>query len=363
MIGVALLAPSAFAADYESVPLRDLISHIQTDAEKRGGADGLVLSIDRAARLALPLPGVKKLVLEYETKDNFLIKYTTILPDNAEVNPREFMHVTIPAGSGKMTLDFRATPKWSANSLPFLMLNGTGELTFTSISALASDKGTDFDAEKIGAFFWQPEEVKHTSINFLTAVYWDISQKQFWITTLGRWFIYLALILAILLFGYRNFGAKKEEDSLMLSESTYMPILCAVFILIANIHFMVRFAPLIHGQVFPSSNDKIRLNYQHPEFGHLAAAAHENISPDSTVLVYGQVGDWFSPQTFCFNIAPITCAMTTEQKDVYKGISGLTEIAADDVDVIIFYHSALSLPPGFQKIFELNQYAYIAEKQ
>jgi hypothetical protein len=115
-------------------------------------------------------------------------------------------------------------------------------------------------------------------------------------------------------------------------------------------------------RVWMSTNDRIRQNYPEPEFGEFAVKTRQLIPLSATVLIAGATGDWFSPQTLAFNLAPRRCAYAPDGIHRFLGIGGFTSIAADEADYFVSYYGNSDAPAGFTRIYELHPCVYIARR-
>jgi hypothetical protein len=134
-------------------------------------------------------------------------------------------------------------------------------------------------------------------------------------------------------------------------------------IMIFHLNFLVRFLPLVHSQFWTSAENKIQENYVNPEFGQLAALAREKIPARAKVAIFGDPNDWFSPQTFCFNLLPRSCVFAKASTNEWKGIGEIDALKSEEIEAIIFYNSDLPLPDNFKKTFEVSKNAFVAEKK
>lgn len=347
-IGFISVRPQSFAAVIDVSPLPSLF---KTGAPKNLVEGGVAFDIDKRAVILLKLPHVAKLDFSYKAEGYFRLYYATAVEGNFRLSNEFLMSRPLLKNKGRLKLDLRHTLNWSADSFPLLIVEGTGRFSISNLKAFTVSNPGAYRKEKNRAFFWRPEVVRETTINFLTPVYWDFENKMHWPVVLGALFFLAALGIAVV----RYFWGQKY-DYLLRTVSI-------LFILIYSVHFLIRFLPIVNFDPFISNNEKVKKNYSSPEFGQLAAAAREIIKPDDRVVFLGEEKDWFSPKALCFNIAPTKCVLYEQDSRQYASVRDVIKLEPSDVNIAVHYNSAHDLLPGFEKLYELNKNVFIAVRK
>lgn len=349
-IVIALITVRPFASA-ATVDIPPLLSLFETKTDKTIKKGGIAFDIDKRAVILLKLPHIANVMFDYEADGYFRLNYTTVKEGGYRVANHLLMARSLMKGKGHLDLDLRYTANWSPESYPLLIVEGTGQFLIKNIKATAISDPSVYRTEKNRAFFWRPEVVRVTTVNFLTPVYWDFTRNIHWPAVLGG--LFLITVSGILVLKYfRKFPVEK-----------YLPAVSIIFILVYSIHFVIKFTPVINAAPFLSSNEKVRKYSLRPEFGQLLAAAREMVKPDDRVVFAGEERDWLSPEATCFNLAPTKCVFYSPDSNEYAGIGKATKLKASEINVVVSYNSSYELPPGFVKKYELNKNAYIAVRE
>lgn len=350
----AALVPGARAKD-TPVDLAALRPKVQCSGPCVVKGAGLELAVDRTASCVLPIRGARRLTLSYEAGSSFRLDWTP-MPTRADKNWRpdsQFMQgLAIAPGPGRCELDLRPSPDWQGDSQVVLIFEGTGRFAIQAATADYLEPEARGAAEKRWAFFWLPERARHTTVNLVTPVYWDIRTGRSW-TVVWGWATTVLLVLAALVaWFWRPLRAPYR-----------LPLLALACVMVYQVHMLIRFWPMLHKELLATADECIRDNYFSPEFGQLAATARKTIPMDATVQIAGKPGDWFAPQTLAFNLAPRSCGIKNKKRETYRGIGGLTGIRPEDADYFISFYGAGTPPPEFIKIYEQSPQVFIARRQ
>ena len=319
--------------------------------------NGVSLDIDKRGSLILTTANVATVTFDYETDGNFLVTTAAVFSPGDAVDSEFNERKKVWSGKGQLTFDFRRTKGWAPGCRPLLVLEGTGKFRIENLVITTPVNLNDYSKEKASAFFWGPVNIWHTTINFITPVYWDIGKKINFSEFLG--IFYLVLVALTILAGLFIKNVRKERVVIWLS-------LAGVFIF--ALHFTIRFAPSINFSVIDSNEEKIKRNYYRPEFGIFAAKARETFKPDDVVAVMVENGDWLAREELCFNITPIKCVYWDSENNTMLGIPwgdlpNYVTAEREEINAIAYFNSALPLPDGFKKVFEQNKNVFLARKE
>ena len=350
IIAIALITASPFASA-ATVDIPPLLMLFETKTNKTIIKGGVAFDIDKRAVILFKLPHIAQVMFDYEADGYFRLNYTTVKEGGRRVAHYLLMAQSLMKGKGHLDLNLRYTTNWSPESYPLLIVEGTGRFLIKNIRFTSVVDPSEYRKEKNRAFFWRPEVVRVTTINFLTPVYWDFARNIHWPAVLGG--LFLITVSGILVLKYfRKIPVEK-----------YLPAVSIIFILVYSIHFVIKFTPVINAAPFLSSNEKLRKYSFRPEFGQLLAAAREMVKSDDRVLFAGEERDWLSPEATCFNLAPTKCVFFSPDSNEYAGIGEATKLNASEINVVVSYNSSYELPPGFVKMYELSKNAYIAVRK
>ena len=350
IIAIALITACPFASA-ATVDIPPLLTLFETKTNKTMQNGGVVFDIDKRAVIFLKLPRIAQIAFDYDADGYFNLHYSTVNEGVYRVANYLLMKRSLIKGKGHLNLNLRHTINWSPKSYPLLIVDGTGQFSIKNIKVTAVADPSEYIKEKNHAFFWRPEVVRPTTINFLTPAYWDFEKNIPWPAVLGG--LFLITVLAILVLKYSH----------KLPVEKYLPAVSIVFILVYSTQFVIKFIPLINAAPFLSSNDKIKKYSLKQEFGHLLVAAREMVKPDDRVVFIGEERDWFSPEATCFNLAPTKCVFYSSESNEYAGIADATKLNASEINVVVSYNSSHELPSGFVIKYELNKNAYIAVRE
>lgn len=350
IIAIALITVCPFASA-AAVDIPPLLTLFETKANKTIIKGGVAFDIDKRAVILLKLPHIAQVMFDYDADGYFRLNYTTVKEGGYRVAHYLLMARSLMKGKGHLDLNLRYTTNWSPESYPLLIVEGTGRFVIKNIKVTVMADPSEYRKEKNRAFFWRPEVVRVTTVNFLTPVYWDFSRNIHWPAALGG--LFLITVSGILVLKYFH----------KLPVEKYLPAVSIIFILIYSIHFVIKFTPIINAAPFLSSNEKLRKYSFRPEFGQLLAAAREMVKPDDRVVFAGEENDWLSPEAACFNLAPAKCVFYSPDSNEYTGVYDVWKLDASEINVVVSYNSDNELPPGFVKKYELNKNAYIAVRE
>jgi hypothetical protein len=357
-LGALLLAPCPAPAEeaFQPVPLEALQGKLETAAPYTVGPGGLRLTVDGNTSVGLPFQA-ELLELDVEASGPVSLTWAS---RTAGVPFRPFgppwRHLTLPRERRTVVLDLRITDGWNRQSRPVLGLTGAGVVTLHGLRASPVPR----DSAEIVADFeraqrWAPEAPGHTTINFLTPSFWSATERV-WLSD------------AVALMGLAAFAVAVAVAWLRRKRPVLGRALAAGCLVAAglwNVHLLVRFLPAFHLRPTLDVEERIRDHYDvAPDVGALAALARATLRPDERVGVLGSPGNWFAPQTLCFNLAPRPCVIMTAgtpQRE-YVGISQVGRLRAEELDAIVAYRAA-PLPEGFTPIAALGNSAIVARRR
>lgn len=344
---VAVASPAL--AGIVDVPLEPFLFETNCSTTSKNGF--VSFEIDKNANILVKLPGVAEVHIDYEADGFFRVDYATVSA-KYEIDPKFLTGYTLSKGRGKLKLNMRRTINWSDKTFPLLMLSGSGKFTIRKLEVVTVSALSDYRTEKNSAFFWRPETLRSSLMNFITPVYWNVSRKILLTNILGAAFI--ATITALFLF------CLIRRKNVM----KYLPGVSLFFALVFGAHFIVRFIPMLNGGFYLSGDEKIKRYYPLPELGQLVVSAKEKTWPADKVFVMAGDNDWFAKKAICFNIAPVTCAYSQKRRTCCFGLLKWEFLfTVPEADVIVYYNSNEPLPADFAKVYELNKNVFIARKR
>lgn len=351
----ALVAPRAARADDElrPVPLESLRGKLDAKLPHAFTEQGLEIVVDGNVSTALPL-NAQELELDVEATGPVMLTWASwnsggrFLPFGPP-----WRHLTLPRERTRLRLDLRTTVGWSLSSQPTLGLTGEGRVVIHGLRAVPTPR--DYAAAAAAydaANRWAPESVGHTTINFLTTPYWSAS-RGLRVTTVVAAAALLA-IAAWLAVAWQRKRPLRPELALAAG--------ALVALGLWDLHFLVRYLPMLNLRPTPGVEERIRRNYGvAPDVGALAALAREVLRPDERVGAIGPPAGWFAPQTICFNLAPRPCVIVKPGEREHAGISGVGRLRDDELDAVVTYRTA-ALPPGFAPIAGIGPSAVVARR-
>jgi hypothetical protein len=349
---LAAAAPSARADELRRVDLQALRAGIVTPGQLLATARGLEIQVDGNTHLELPLKA-QLLELDVEASGPVLLTWAA-RSSTQEFKPfgPPWRHLTLPRARTTLTLDLRITYGWTPGAQIILGLTGAGRVVIHGMRVLPI--GYDVEASRAAfdrANFWAPESVGHTTINLLTTPYWSLTRALPLADAIAGAAALLALGWLALAFLRRR--APRPEVALAVGALAALGA--------CDLHFLVRFLPMLHLAPTPDAEVRIRDHYDvAPEIGALAALARQTLRPDERVGAMGPPAAWFGPQTICFNLAPRPCVIVRPGETVHAGISGVGRLRDDELDAIVAHR--VPLPPGFAPVASLGPSAVVARR-
>lgn len=353
----AVLAATLFAGPappMEEVSLPAMAGRIATLSALSLSGRGLELEVDGEVNLVLPLPGAQELEVECESSGILLLTYAAT--DGAR-RPRPFgppWRYRRLAGRETLRLDLRLSPDWGPASFPFLVLQGSGHLTFVRLRArpAPSDPASAWAAQD-RAVFWAPVAIDHTTINSLDPPMWRATKGTFLYQRLGPAMLGIAALAGLGILGLR----RRWRPRLALAIAAVAVAVCG------DALFLAKLLPSLNLSIEPDPEVRIRENYfLNPELGGLASLARSTLRPSDRVGVMRGPGDWFAPELLCFNLAPRRCVTVEVGEREYVGISGVDRLRPDELDAIVWYRADAPLPAGFVPVAQVSRRALVARR-
>jgi hypothetical protein len=357
-LAAAAAAPRPAAAEEPSfpVPLESLRGRLETQAPYAIGPSGLEIPVDGNVPIGLPF-AAEVIELDVEASGPVLLTHASQSPG---VKFRAFgppwRHVTLPRERRTVVLDQRVTDGWTAQARPTIALTGVGRvivhgLRIVPVSRDREELVGDYDR----ALRWAPEAPAHTTINLLTPSYWKASEGL-WLSDVvaGVGAAAAAALLAIVWLRRRRLAVAGALAAGSL-----------VAAVLWDAHLLVRFLPAFRLQPTLDREQRIRDGYDvAPDVGALAALARATLRPDERVGVVASQGNWFTPQTLCFDLAPRPCVtmVAGAPQAEYRGISLVGVLRADQIDAVVAYRAG-PLPDGFTPVASLGKSAVIARRR
>ena len=311
----------------------------------------VVLNIDKNAYLLLKVPHLSQLNIKYSTDSTFLIRYTTIIEPVYVIKPHMLFSMKVRKGDGELHINLKDTINWEYDSYPFLIIEGTGKLVFEQVSGFVTSDRLSIKKEKDRAFFWRPEQVRPMTMNSLSPVYWSYTRGYLWPDVLAIFFCVIAIPVTFIL--YLNGRDFRKAFT----------IISIITVIIFNVHFLIRFLPIVNVGFYLPNQEKIRQYYFREDFGNLVAKARETVHSSDKVAFMGAERDWFSKEALCFNLAPTPCVYYKPEIQKLTGLMDVYGIRSSDINIVVSYNSDYPLPPGFKKIITFNKNSFIAGKK
>jgi hypothetical protein len=351
------LSPGLAAAEepFRPISLEALRGKLDTPSPHELGPGGLRIPVDGNTSVGLPLTAA---LLELDVEASGPVSLTWA-SRTAGVPFRPFgppwRHLALPRARQLVVLDLRITDGWNAQARPVFGLTGTGVVTIHGlrVSPVPRDPARiveDFDA----AVRWAPEGPGHTTINFLTPSFWKASARS-WLPDVVALAGVVAFAAAL---GISWLRRRRLDLGRALAAG------CVVAAALWNVHLLARLLPAFHLRPTFDVEERIREHYDvAPDVGALAALARATLRPDERVGVLGSQGNWFAPQTICFNLAPRPCVTLTAgaPQPAYRGISRVGSLRLEELDAIVAYRAA-PLPEGFTPVAALGNSAIVARR-
>jgi hypothetical protein len=358
---VALLPLAALAREpLEEIPLPQLAASLQTSTPGTLSARGLDFNIGpEGAILVLPLPGREMVELSVVTDSIFTMTYAALTRRGERLHGSIFgppwRYVTLSPGAATLRLDLFRTAQWSPESLPVLKFDGAGRVTISHVRAVAAPGSTEAASEaRDRDVFWAPESIGQTTINYLTPRMWSVSANVYLDEILAGVFFAVA---AVVLVASRLFRGRFAPAAALAAAAL-------VATLASDASFLAGFLSVANTSLTLDADARIRAGYPFaPELGALSALARHTARSDERVGVMVRPTDWFLAQTLCFNLAPRRCVRMEPGQAEYAGISGVTHLRDDEIDVIVSFTGDATLPAGFVPVARLTPRALIARRR
>ncbi len=353
---LAVAAPVSAGAEPapRTVPLEALRARLGALLPMALTARGLEIHVDRYAYVPLPF-AAQELELDAEADGPVLLTWAARSASGVKLYGPPWRYTVVPHAPATLRLDLRITRGWNPSVQSVLFLKGGGTVIVHAMRArpVAPDLGAAL-ASYDRALLWAPESIGHTTINFLTPSYWSASG--------GTWLsdVVAAGALAVFVGTLAAIGLRRRRWAPGLAVA-----MAALFAVGAwNAHFLVRFLPAAKLSFDPDPEARIRDNYYFdPEFGALAALARATLRPDERVGAMAAPGDWFAPQTLCFDLAPRRCVVVKPGEQEHVGISGLGRLRSDEIDAIVAFGKTGPLPDGFVPVAAVSPDAVVARRR
>jgi hypothetical protein len=349
--------PAAAEEALRSVDLEALRDKMEITAPATISAGTLAIPIDGNVTATLPFSG-EVVVLDVEASGPVMLTWASRTPGRQfRAFGPPWRHLTLPRARTRVRLDLRITDGWTPQARPVLGLTGMGTVTIHGIQVVPLPlTREELVADFNGAQRWAPESIGHTTINFLTPALWTASPIV-WLTDVVA---LAALVAAAVALGLGWLRRRRLVAGPALVAG------CLVATALWDVHLLSTMAPVFHLRPTLDVEDRIRDHYDvAPDVGALAALARATLRPDERVGALSSQGNWFAPQTICFNLAPRPCVtMTTGVADrEHHGISGVGSLRDDQLDAIVAYRPGGALPPGFTPVASLGSNAVIARRR
>lgn len=351
----ALLAAAPLPGARE-VPFPSIADEIQSTTPLRLLPDGLAFTVEELAVVFLPLAGAGVVEIDYRSTGHLLLTWGSASGTTAPMpQTPPWHHERFAPGAGRATLDFRTTPAWGPDRVPFLLFEGTGDVVLTGLRVLpapATPAGAIRTRDE--ALRWAPLRVGHTTINYLDLPRWVDSRDLSLTEVLGVAFLVATLggILALLA---RGRGWRPAP---------VLAVAAAAGALAGNASFLVRAWPALQLAPVAGAEERLRTNLRlHPTAGALAALARDSVRPGERVAVQSGPGDWFVWETVCFHLQPRTCVRAVPGAADFAGLPGTEPVPADRVDVVVYHQAREPLLPGFEPVASLGPRAFVARRR
>jgi hypothetical protein len=352
----ALLLAASPAAGLQEVPLQVLASRIAARDPVQSTPAGIAISVQGERVFVVPLQGVVLAEVEYRASGDLLLTWTTTTAGEVP-RPLEspWHHERLERGPGRLSLDFRTTPGWRPNRVPYFLLQGTGEMVITRfrVRTLTSDAAAERESLD-DAIRWSPIRLEHTTINYLPPTVWWASRGTLLHEILGAAFLAAAILGTV---AWRVIR-KRWEPGPAIAVSAVAAALAGDVVFAIRARQSVTLEPHVEAAGRLSGNFPLA-----PELGKLAALARANVRPGDRIGVQAREVDWFAWETLCFHVAPHPCVQVIPGRAAWSGLSGVDRLTPDEVDVVVYLHAGTPLLPGFSPVAALGPEALVARRR
>lgn len=351
----AVLLAAAPLPGAREIPISSIADELQATTPLRLLPDGVAFPVDGIAVVFLPLAGAGVVEIDYRATGHVLLTWGSAAGTRAPMpQTPPWHHERLVAGAGRATLDFRTTPAWGPDRVPFLFFEGTGDVVLTGLRVLAAP-ATPAGATRARdeALRWAPLRVGHTTINYLDLPRWKDSQDLSFTEVLGVAFL-VATLGGILVLLARGRGWRPGPA---------LAVAAAAGALAGNVSFLVRAWPALRLAPAVDAGERLRTNLAlHPTAGALAALARDTVRPGERVAVQSGPGDWFVWESVCFHLQPRACVHVVPGATEFAGLPGTEPVPADRVDVVVYLQAREPLLPGFEPVASLGPRAFVARR-
>lgn len=320
-----------------------IIQTQNTKGEKEN--DWAVYDIDKRANLIFPIKNLSNISFDYETNGYLKIAYSGIHPQ-IKIQPYLLLYKKIE-GNGNIEFNILESPMWNPEGGAILMIEGTGILKIKNMFITYNEPNA------INKYKWDvflmPENIRHTTINFLTPIYWDITKNQYWNYIAGITFLFIGFVLLLLT------KLKKIDKS-------YINFFIIISIIIYDIVFIYGLRNIYIDNlkgIWLTNEDKFRYYSMDRELGEILSYAKNIIKKDDDILVLKDDSDWFHPQNICFHLLPANCVYDVDKP---SGIVNFYYAKKEDIDYIITFNTDKKVFDNFKPIFMVNKNVGIYKK-
>jgi hypothetical protein len=317
-------------------------------------ARGAEVDVDDPVGLLLPLPRIRFLELDLAVDAPMLVSFLAEPHGAPAPGLPRCRYRSLSAGATTLTVDLAEVPGWTGANWPALRFEGAGHVVVSHVRAgprVESEAAARADVDR--AALWSSDPPWHTSINAISPPFWSASRGTYLSDVVAA--AAAGLFVAVLV-GFR------------LARGSWRPgaaLAAAGLLAVAahGTHAAIRFLPAWNLSPKLDPEARIRDNYGFvAQFGPLAALARSSVRPGERVGVVADAGDWFGPQTLCFQLAPRRCVAVKPGEAEHRGISGIGTLRDDEIDVLVSY-DALELPAGFAPVAAVSRRAFVARRK
>lgn len=341
----------------EEIALPVLARAIRANVPLYLSSRGLEVGVQKQTSMVLPLKGVQRLEIDYQSQGIVLLTYITVDPASQRLPDHRgppYRYRRVESGRGRLDLDLLETARWTPRAFPYLLLEGSGKFTITGFRYRPSPPDEASARNALDrAVFLSPVSIGFTTINLLYVPWWRVTERTFLYDRLGWAFVALAVaVAAFLLFRRRRLEPVRS-----------IAIAALVVTGVSDAVFLSKFLPAVRPFVRLDPEARIRDNYYYaPKLGALAALARATLRPGDRVGVRGLGADWFAPEVLCFDLAPRRCVAMTPGEQEYLSPSRVDRLRLEDLDAIVSIDSDDPLPPGFARVAEVSDNAFVARR-
>jgi len=262
--------------------------------------------------------------------------------------------LVLAAGVTHCVLDLRQCLGWSETTSPELCFEGYGTAKIKNVTVARIPPGANVKGLLNAARFWMPEQMRHSTINMLSPVFWDGFTRPVLDVALGlRVCGFLCALRGGLCLSAQPAPRACAGAGLPgLGPRLPGPIPAALLSAAQQEHCA-------------QHQREDRRNYTiAPQLGEfLPPRPASGSRPARPLLVQVLNWDWFSPLTLAFNLVPRRCGLYLQENGKYGGIMMLTEIDKREADYFVSYFGASAPPAGFKIVYSQSPSVFIARKE